>query len=211
MSMQLEGQPQMMGDSPESVYRVADFYRYAAAASATLFAILMVVAVSFALANPDGSFGRPVLAAVVSGAVLGAFFVGSLVSWRWACVSTLIAGADHVSYTGIFVHKKLEYDQVIRLKWRAYGSGEIIIDDRCVRLSLDLNTYAARDRPAIVEQLRTGIPEEVQQGWDQFQGVYEALVEDQDTKSETLERAMSIGTTFLVAILMGYISGILGC
>ena len=130
---------------------------------------IVFLVLSVALLNPDGSFDRPVLGAMI----FGIFWTG------WVLVSLFLLVAyfrerwtlsdDTVSTHGIFSIRSLPVTHVTSVRWFGYpAGGSIVLQGGGQKLTLWLNNSPKDEQGEIVEFVRNRFPPEIQIGWQDY-------------------------------------------
>jgi hypothetical protein len=122
-----------------------------------------------AVLNIDGSFRRPILAAVV----LDVFWSG------WVMLSLLLLAAyyrsrwwvadEGLAVRGVFRSRAIALDELEGAWWRRWpAGGSLVLRDGRQRVVLDFGNLSREDREAVVRHLHEQVPLEKQHGWDRF-------------------------------------------
>jgi hypothetical protein len=150
-------------------YRLPRSYFRLGVVGASFFSLAGVTSVWMALANFDGSFARPVAAAVVFGTFWGALTLLGLYLVRAALVERLVVWEDRVRVVGSFRTREVKFNEVERAKWRRIGNpgGSLVLYAGTVRLVVYFANYGDHG-PRLRDFFRAAIPVERQERWDVF-------------------------------------------
>lgn len=133
------------------------------------FSLVDVASVTVALLNPDGSFDRPVVSAIVFGTFWTAWVLLSLyllVAYfreRWTLSD------DGVSVQGVVWFRSLPVADVTSVRWAGYpAGGSVVLQGAGQKLVLWLSNSPKDEQTEIVEFVRSRFPLEIQTGWEDY-------------------------------------------
>jgi hypothetical protein len=133
------------------------------------YSLVDVASVTVALLNPDGSFERPVLGAVI----FGTFWTG----WVLLSLYLLVAyfrerwtlSDDAVSRQGVIWFRSLPITEVTSVRWFGYpAGGSVVLRGAGQKLTLWLGHSPKDEQVEIVEFVRNRLPTEIQTGWQDY-------------------------------------------
>lgn len=139
-------------------------------AAAVIFGLMGIFSTLAALFNIDGSFGRPILAAVV----FGLFFLCASLTGCWLALSyhrhRLVLSPDAVTVVDCFCTRSLRLVTLHRAKWSTFWKGgSLVLDGSEGRIKVHFANYTYQDRGKLINFFRRAVPEGLQDGWDPFQ------------------------------------------
>jgi hypothetical protein len=114
------------------------------------------------LVNPDGSFARPILFAIISGLFFGGWTLLSVYMLVACCRERLYASGEAVRSVGVFRSKTILFAEVSRAVWRCWPrGGSVVLHTAEGRLAIGFANYeggkelAAFIRAALQTELQT--------------------------------------------------------
>lgn len=126
--------------------------------------------VAAALWNTDGSFARPVSAALFFGVFWSMFLLLGVYITTSAVRSRLYIDADGVRQVGCFRAGTLRWEDVQLARWRMIPrGGSLCLHDGHGRLTVEFGSYVEHDRYEIIALFRDLLREHVQDGWAEFE------------------------------------------
>ena len=150
-------------------YRVKVANLWTGVICTSFFVLMGGASVAAALWNFDGSFARPVLAAILFGAVWGGM---SLIGvWIIADYlrSRLLVSEAGVAKLGVVRSRAVEIERLEEARWRPLPrGGSLLLREGRVRLTIRFADYSAGDARELIDRLREQIPRERQSGWEEF-------------------------------------------
>lgn len=169
-------------------------------ASATLFLIAAVGFVAGALINPDGSFARPVTAAIT----FGVFYGGLTLLGVYLIVASrrmkLLTTAEAVQVVGVFRTRTFRIADVTRAVWRRWPQrGSLVVYCPAGRVPIDFASYVGGRQ--LSQHFREKLPLAVQERYDQFET---ACVPTSEAFQRRLcrERRITAPLLYITAVLM---------
>jgi hypothetical protein len=133
-----------------------------------LFLGMAVAWIWIPLANPDGSFARPVTAAVICGCFWGGFAVLSvflIVDYRR---SRLYVSEAAVEAVGVFRTRTLVLADVTEAVWRGWPrGGSLVLRGLAGRVAINFASYA--DGSELAQFFRETMPPDVQRRFERFE------------------------------------------
>jgi len=133
------------------------------------FAAFGTWSVLVAALNLDGSFPRPLPAAVFFGAFWGGWFVLSLYIIAASCREELTITSDSITQQGIFRTRTTAISGVTSLKWRTWPvGGSVVIRYPNSRIKIHFDNFLPHEREELTFRLRELLPEDRQNNWAAF-------------------------------------------
>jgi hypothetical protein len=150
-------------------YRLRRYYLILGVLCAIFFAAIGGFSTAAAYFNLDGSFPRPVLAAIIFAVFWSGFMLLSL--WIVAAYfrERLILDSSEIVQHGVFRVRTLEVAEVCRIKWRNRPvGGSIVVRTELEKITIYLNNFTKDERKEIVLFFREIFVDEIQEGGLQF-------------------------------------------
>ena len=167
-------------------YRVHKIYLVLGTVGVVFFGTAGLVSTLAAATNFDGSFGRPVTAAIVFG---GGWFCVTLPG-VWLILeyrrSRLFISADIVTKVGVFRAQTLLWSEITVAQWRAnLQGGKLVLHGRAGKISIEFAAYRWGEDFKPIAFFRSRLSEQVQVGWDEFEtNALSALMESATARRE---------------------------
>jgi hypothetical protein len=153
------------GHSGVRVFVPPRYYLLLAVVSLVFFLAAAVGSIWLALANPDGSFARPVLAAIVFGCGWGGLTLLSLVLLAAYFRMSVFTAEGVVRVNGVFRRRTVVLAEVTRARWRRWPvGGSLVLRGPAGRVALDFASYDGGQE--LVRVFRDNLPAEVQEGFE---------------------------------------------
>lgn len=157
-------------DQPDvQVYRRPKAHLVVGVVGLVFFSFLTGAGIALPLLNPDGSFARPVVWAIICGSVGVGFTALSaylLLAYRR---TRLYAAVTAIRHVGVFRSQTVSLTEVRRAVWRGWpvGGGSVVLHAAGRRLSVHFGNYA--DPWQLAAFFREGLPPAVQQRYERFE------------------------------------------
>jgi hypothetical protein len=132
------------------------------------FPLVTIGGVAVTLANPDGSFARPVPFAIVWGIFFGGWSILSLYMLLACLRERLYRSSEAICSVGLFRSRTVLFADVTRAVWRCWpGGGSIVLHTEEVRLAVGFANYAGGKE--LADFLRKSLPDGVQVNYERYE------------------------------------------
>ena len=151
-------------------YRPRRYYLIVGIVGVVFFSAAAIISTYVAYWNIDGSFARPVLAAVIFGSFWSLFTLLSV----WVVLAyyreCLTLDEGQITQQGIIRSKLMHIDDVTHIKWRRIPQGgSIVIRTLTDRLKIYFDNFTVEERRELISFLHGIIAPNIQEGWSQFE------------------------------------------
>lgn len=123
-----------------------------------------------ALANPDGSFARPVASAIFFGVFWSVWALLSL--WLLcACYrERLFLGSDRITEQGLYFRRSLAISELSSVCWRGVPRqrGSVVLRTSSARVVIGFGNYEPHEQDEIIAFVRQYASPEITTGWEAF-------------------------------------------
>jgi hypothetical protein len=130
-----------------------------------IFGISSTVAAFF---NLDGSFPRPLEAAVIFSLFWGAWTLLGIYGLVFFKKYQLCMNSKSLHQVGVFKEQLISFDSIKELRWRNVPDGTVRILASDGNATIWLQNFTATDRQKTIDFLRDNIPHSLQTGWNDF-------------------------------------------
>jgi len=170
---------------------------------AIFFSTMAIVSVVAAYWNIDGSFARPLLAAII----FGIFWSAMLLLSVWVLLAYfrehLVVDRTTITQHGILRCKSLRIADATEIKWRRIPKGgSIIIRTANRKIKIYFDNFATNQRDELISFLYGTFAPDIQQGWSPFA--------EAQMPSDPRRPQRSRATAAVCALLLFAIGGIFG-
>jgi hypothetical protein len=170
---------------------------------AIFFSTMAIVSVVAAYWNIDGSFARPLLAAIIFGIFWSIFLLLSV----WVLLAyfreRLVVDRTTITQHGIFRCKRLCIDDATEIKWRRIPEGgSIVIRTAKRKIKIYFDNFATNQQHELISILHGTFAPDIQQGWSLFAKA--------QMPSDPRRPRRSLAAAALCALLLFAFSGIFG-
>jgi len=184
-------------------YRPRRYYLIAGVLGATFFSTNGIVSFVAAYWNIDGSFPRPLLAAII----FGIFWSAMLLLSVWVLLAYfrehLIVDRTAITQHGILRSTSVRIADATEIKWRRIPlGGSIVIRTANRKIKIYFDNFAANQRDELIAFLHGTFASEIQQGWSVFA--------ESRVPSDARRPQKSRAAAAVCALLLFSIGGILG-
>ncbi len=151
-------------------YRVHKIYLVLGTVGVVFFGTAGLVSTLAAATNFDGSFGRPVTAAIIFGSGWSCITLPSV----WLILeyrrSRLFISANAVCKVGVFRTQTLLWSEITAAQWRTnLQGGKLVLRARAGKISIEFAAYRWDEDFKPIAFFRSRLSENVQAGWDKFE------------------------------------------
>ena len=150
------------------VFQPTRSYRFIGVIGLAFFGAMMVLGIWAPLANPDGSFAKPVPTSIIFGCFWGA--LTALAAFLLITYSrTRIFTSDHlVRVQGVFRNRTIVFSEVRRAKWRGRPQGgSLVLYGPVGRVVIEFAKFA--NGHELVAFFRNALPMELQERFEKFE------------------------------------------
>ncbi len=150
-------------------YRPRRYYLIVGIIGVTFCSTMAIFSVVAAYWNVDGSFGRPLLAAII----LGTFWSVMLLASVWVILAYfrehLVLDGTEITQQGILRSKSLRIADATEIKWRrSPQGGSIVICTATHKIKIYFDNFTRTQQDELVSFFRGIFASEIQQGWLRF-------------------------------------------
>src|SRR5262249_33928900 len=150
------------------LYKLPKSYLIISLLGVVLFAAATIGGIALPLANPDGSFARPVLAAIISGLFFCCLMLLCIYLLVACLYERLYVSSAAVRIAGVFRTKTVIFAEVTRAVWRFWPrGGSIVLHTDEGRLVIGFANYEGRRELAAF--IRATLPADVQTDYDRYE------------------------------------------
>jgi hypothetical protein len=148
-------------------YRLPRYYFWLGIVCTAFFLVMGVGSIWVALANPDGSFRHPEVAAAIFAVFWGLFTLLGVFLVRAYLVERLVVWEDRVRVVGSVRTREARFAEVTRAVWRVFShpGGSIVLYGPGGKAVIYFGNYGGHGA-GLREFFRRAIPEAVQERWE---------------------------------------------
>lgn len=187
-------------------YRLSRHALEVGVVASSLFGFMGILSVIAALSNFDGSFGRPVTAAVTLGlgwsclALLGGWLILAYARHR------LFVDSAIVRVTDCFTTRQIRLANVSRAVWKSFvKNGTLILYENTTIVKIGFGNYTFQERLELIRFFRTALADHSQDGWESFESrCMPAQVDYEEVRSRIHGLLRFAAIAWAVAILPMY-------
>lgn len=134
-----------------------------------LFLAFAIASVTAALLNIDGSFKRPILAAVIFGGCFSGFsLIGIAALFEYQRYRLFLSDSE-IKQIGLIKSSSVKIGDIHSAEWRTHPQGgSLLINSAETQLKIRFGQFVATDRNSMIDFLRNHISVDCQQNWDAF-------------------------------------------
>ncbi len=158
-----------MSDDWDHIYRIRQSLRNLGIVCVVCFVGMAILSATVAALNIDGSFKRPILAAVVFSSAFGSF---SLMGW-WLLLTyhryRLYLSSSAIRQDGAIKSYSVSILSIHEAQWRLRPKGgSIVLLYSHGQFKIEFDPFTLADRDAIIAILRDTLPAQCHRNWNEF-------------------------------------------